>query len=102
MTVTGPTPLQGQCEVLQACCQCPLARGSFSFVVELFGNIHWDFGLGELHWCPWCPQNRVASTGPNVASKEQAGTDFSRSLSHLEGQEMVKPSGHFLAAFPCS
>lgn len=45
------------------------------------------------------PKN-AASVGCSVASEEQAGTDFSRSLSHLQGQEMVKPPGHFLAGFP--
>lgn len=58
MTVTGPTLLQGQWEVLQTCChRFPLARDSFSFVFELFGGIHWDSDLGDLHCCTWCPQN---------------------------------------------
>lgn len=58
VTVTGPTLLQGQWEVLQTCCRLLLSRDSFSFVVELFGDIHWDFDLGEPHCCTWCPQNR--------------------------------------------
>lgn len=60
------------------------------------GILAWESSTGARG----VPKNPVASTGPNVASKEQAGTDFSRSLSHLEGQEMVKPSGHFWLFFP--
>lgn len=40
--------------------------------------------------------------GSNVASKEQAEADFSRSLFYLEGWETAKPSGRFLAVLPCS
>ncbi|KAF2985428.1 hypothetical protein EK904_010979 [Melospiza melodia maxima] len=39
---------QGQWEVLQTCCPFPLARDSFSF-----GDIHWDFDLGEVCCSPW-------------------------------------------------
>lgn len=45
MTVTCPTVLQGQWEVLQTCCWFPLARDSFSFVVELLGT-----STGILTW----------------------------------------------------
>lgn len=76
------------------------AAGS-SFVVELFGNIHWDFELESCTAACSVPLN-LASMGSSVASKEQAGTDFSRSFSYPEGQEMVKPSCHFLAVFPHS
>lgn len=88
MTVTAPTLLQGLWEVLPA----PPGKGDpFPLWLGFFG----DFDPGELHCCTWFPQNRRAG-------KEQGGTDFCRSISHLEGQEMVKPSGHFLAVFPCS